>query len=143
MTGGVVVVLGMTGRNFAAGMSGGVAYVFDADGTFEKRCNMAMVDLEPVVDEERENAAVYHQARDLLAHGKVKVVGDLTKFDSARLRHLVEKHVACTGSTLGQRLLDDWPAALAKFRKVIPVEYRQAMEKLAVTETMILETAGA
>ncbi len=143
MTGGVVVVLGMTGRNFAAGMSGGVAYVFDADGTFEKRCNMAMVDLEPVVDEERENAAVYHQARDLLAHGKVKVVGDLTKFDSARLRHLVEKHVACTGSTLGQRLLDDWAAALAKFRKVIPVEYRQAMEKLAVTETMILETAGA
>ena len=143
MTGGVVVVLGMTGRNFAAGMSGGIAYVFDEDGTFERRCNMAMVDLEPILDEEKENESVYHQARDLLAHGKVKVVGDLTKFDSARLRHLVEKHVACTGSTLGQKMLDDWPCHPAEVPQGHPVEYRQAMEKLSVTETMILETAGA
>ena len=91
MTGGVVVVLGMTGRNFAAGMSGGVAYVYDEDGTFEQRCNMAMVELEPLADEEKENEAVYHQTLDLMAHGKVKVVGDLTKFDTARLRHLIEK----------------------------------------------------
>ena len=90
-----------------------------------------------------ENEAVYHQTRDLLAHGKVKIVGDLTKFDAARLSHLIEKHVACTGSSLGQRMLDDWRAVLPKFRKVIPVEYRQAMEKLSVTEPLILETASA
>ena len=143
MTGGVVVVLGMTGRNFAAGMSGGIAYVYDADGSFEKRCNMAMVELEPIPDDEIENEAVYHQAMDLLSHGKVKVVGDLTKLDAARLRHLVEKHVAYTGSALGQAMLDNWRDAIGMFRKVIPVEYRQALEKLAVTEAQILETAGA
>ncbi len=143
MTGGVVVVLGITGRNFAAGMSGGVAYVLDEDGTFEQRCNMAMVDLEPIRDEERENEAAYHQACDLLRHGKVKIVGDLTKFDTARLRHLVERHHALTGSTRASALLADWSNALGKFRKVIPVEYRQAMEKLALTEKQLLETAGA
>ena len=143
MTGGVVVVLGLTGRNFAAGMSGGVAYVYDADGTFESRCNMAMVELDPIADDETEHEAVYHQTRDLLAQGKLKIVGDLTRFDAARLRHLVEKHVAYTGSTLGQAFLDDWRDAQGKFRKVMPVEYRQAMEKLAVTDGQILEPAGA
>ena len=143
MTGGVVVVLGMTGRNFAAGMSGGVAYVYDEDGTFEQRCNMAMVELEPLPDEETENETAYHQALDQLAHGKVKIVGDLTKFDSARLRHLIEKHVAHTDSGRGKALLADWSASRTKFKKVIPAEYRQAMEKLAMTEEQILETAGA
>ncbi len=141
MTGGVVVVLGMTGRNFAAGMSGGVAYVYDGDGTFEQRCNTAMVDLEAIAPEADE--ASYRQALDYLRKGKVKVVGDLTKFDAARLRYLVERHVAFTGSARGRALLDDWANARGRFRKVIPVEYRQAMEKLAVTEDQILETAGA
>ena len=69
MTGGVVVVLGRTGRNFAAGMSGGIAYVLDDDGTFASRCNLAMVELEPMPEEEEFNARVYHHARDLEAHG--------------------------------------------------------------------------
>ena len=104
---------------------------------------MAMVELEPIADDEIENEAIYHQAFDLLAHGKVKIVGDLTKFDSARLRHLIERHVGFTQSSRGKAVLDDWRNALSKFRKVIPVEYREAMQKLAVTETQILETAGA
>ena len=65
MTGGVVVVLGKTGRNFAAGMSGGIAYVLDEDGTFESRCNMSMVELEPVEEEEMIRARDYHHAGDL------------------------------------------------------------------------------
>ena len=65
MTGGIVVVLGRTGRNFAAGMSGGIAYVLDEDGTFEQRCNLAMVELEPIPEEEEIAAAVYGHAQDL------------------------------------------------------------------------------
>ena len=143
MTGGVVVVLGETGRNFAAGMSGGVAYVFDEAGTFEHRCNMAMVELTPVPDDEIDHANAYRQALEGFRNGRVKVVGDLTKFDAARLRFLIERHIEATGSSRGQALLNDWNASLAKFRKVMPVEYRQAMEKLALTEDQILEPAGA
>src|SRR5215467_9125989 len=73
MTGGIVVLLGRTGRNFAAGMSGGVAYVLDEDGSFEQRCNMAMVDLEALPDEEEINAREYGHAADLGAHGRVDV----------------------------------------------------------------------
>jgi glutamate synthase (NADPH/NADH) large chain len=139
MTGGVVVVLGMTGRNFAAGMSGGVAYVYDPEGTFKQRCNLAMVDLEAVIDEEVENEKLYHQTRDLFSHGKVKVVGDLTRLDAARIRHLVEKHVGYTDSAVGKRLLADWSVSLSKFRKVIPVEYREAMLKLNASDNATLE----
>ena len=142
MTGGVVVVLGATGRNFGAGMSGGVAYVYDEAGTFESRCNMAMVELLAIADDEKDNPTGYRQALQGFRTGKVKVVGDLTKFDAVRLRYLVERHVAMTGSKRAERLLADWSAALRKFRKVMPVEYRQAMEKLALTEDQILETAG-
>ena len=141
MTGGVVVVLGETGRNFAAGMSGGVAYVYDAADTFERRCNMAMVELTNIPDETGDES--YTQVLECFANGRVKVVGDLTKFDAARLRFLIGKHVKATGSNLGQAMLDDWQAALGNFRKVMPVEYRQAMEKLALTEDQILEPAGA
>ena len=79
MTGGVVVVLGRTGRNFAAGMSGGIAYVLDDDGSFDSRCNLAMVELEPMPDEEDINARVFHHARDLEAHGLVDIMSDLSR----------------------------------------------------------------
>ena len=143
MTGGVVVVLGETGRNFAAGMSGGVAYVLDPSGTFERRCNMAMVELLDIADDEIDNPACYRQAYDALVNGKVKIVGDLTKFDAARLRYLIERHLQMTGSGRAKALLADWRVSVKAFRKVMPVEYRQAMEKLALTEDQILETAGA
>ena len=99
MTGGVVVVIGQTGRNFAAGMSGGIAYVLDEDGTFERRCNLAMIDLEPVTAEEEATARSLHQSGDLEGHGLVDVMGDLTRHDAERLRLLIERHAHYTGST--------------------------------------------
>ena len=92
MTGGVVVVLGRTGRNFAAGMSGGIAYVLDEDGTFASRCNMAMVELEPVPAEEDVNERFYHHRHDLETHGRVEILTDLTRFDAERLRCLIGQH---------------------------------------------------
>ena len=96
MTGGVVVVLGRTGRNFAAGMSGGIAYVLDDDGTFASRCNLAMVELEPMPQEETLNERVYHQSRDLEAHGLVEVMADMSQFDAARLHLLISRHARFT-----------------------------------------------
>src|SRR4030081_3557564 len=83
MTGGVVVVLGTTGRNFAAGMSGGIAYVIDEDNSFKTRCNMAMVELEPVPEEE--DVAEKEFGAELESHGRVDVMADLTGMDAERL----------------------------------------------------------
>jgi len=130
MTGGVVVVLGPTGRNFAAGMSGGIAYVLDDDGTFASRCNLAMVELEPMPEEEELNARIYHHARDLEAHGLVGVMSDLSQFDAARLYLLISRHAHFTGSTVAAKILGDWRAWYPKFRKVMPVEYRRALNEL-------------
>jgi len=130
MTGGVVVVLGPTGRNFAAGMSGGVAYVLDDDGGFASRCNMAMVELEPMPDEEDLNAKIFHHARDLEAHGLVDIMADLSRHDAHRLHHLVSRHARYTGSRIAAKILDDWKTWYPKFRKVMPVEYRRALNEL-------------
>jgi len=131
MTGGVVVVIGSTGRNFAAGMSGGIAYVLDEDGSFERRCNLAMIDLEPVTAEEEATARTLHQAGDLEGHGLVDVMGDMTRHDAERLRALIERHAHYTGSARARAILDDWQAYLPKFRKVMPVEYRRALAEMA------------
>ena len=130
MTGGVVVVLGPTGRNFAAGMSGGIAYVLDDDGSFASRCNMAMVELEPMPDEEDINAKVFHHMRDLEAHGMVDIMSDLGRFDGHRLHHLISRHARFTGSRVAATILDDWKTWYPKFRKVMPVEYRRALNEL-------------
>ncbi|MBY6239782.1 glutamate synthase large subunit [Methylosinus sp. Sm6] len=130
MTGGVVVVLGPTGRNFAAGMSGGIAYVLDEDGAFAERCNLSMVDLEPVRDEEIAMTQAYHQSGDLEQHGRVDVMSDMTRFDAERLKQLISNHLRYTGSTLARRILDDWEAYKPKFRKVMPVEYRRALTEM-------------
>ncbi len=103
MTGGVVVVLGSTGRNFAAGMSGGFAYVLDLEGEFSRRCNPAMVDLEPLVADE----------------------------DDAILRRLIESHVRYTGSRRGKEVLEQWAGYRPRFVKVFPREYRRALAELA------------
>src|SRR5438067_8316391 len=134
MTDGVVVVLGYTGRNFAAGMSGGIAYVLDEDGTFARRCNLAMVDLEPVMDEEEMIARHYHQAGDLDMHGRVDVMADMTRFDAERLHQLIANHARYTGSRRAQDILANWAAYLPKFRKVMPVEYRRALAELKARE---------
>ena len=130
MTGGIVVVLGQTGRNFAAGMSGGIAYVYDTDGEFPRRCNMAMVDLEPLEAEEEALQRMAHQSGDLESHGLVDLHSDMTRFDAERLHQLVDNHARYTNSSLARKMLEDWPAALAKFVKVMPVDYRRALKEM-------------
>jgi glutamate synthase (NADPH/NADH) large chain len=130
MTGGVMVCLGPTGRNFAAGMSGGIAYVLDEEGGFSQRCNMAMVELEPVVEEADALEALDHQGGDLETMGRVDVSHDMTRYDAIRLRQLIQNHLHYTASTVAKRILDDWDAYLPKFVKVMPLDYRRALEEM-------------
>ncbi len=130
MTGGIVVVLGQTGRNFAAGMSGGIAYVLDEDGAFASRCNLAMVELESVREEEDINQRILHLGGDLQTHGRVDVMKDMTRFDAERLRQLIANHHRYTDSSRAKDILDNWDAFKGKFRKVMPVEYRRALNEL-------------
>ncbi len=125
MTGGTVVVLGQTGRNFAAGMSGGVAYVLDEDASFEKRCNLSMVALDPVPEER-----AVSETGELESHGKVDV-GHLGRADNELLRSLIEKHAQLTGSARARMILDKWSVYRARFVKVMPHEYRRALKEMA------------
>ncbi len=134
MTGGVVVVLGQTGRNFAAGMSGGIAYVLDESGDFNQRCNLAMVELEPVPEEAAALEDLEHQGGDLETHGHVDVRSDMTRFDAQRLRGLIEKHLHYTNSSRAREILDNWNLYLPKFVKVMPVDYRHALEQMKQTQ---------
>jgi glutamate synthase (NADPH/NADH) large chain len=106
MTGGRVVVLGSTGRNFAAGMSGGVAYILDSSGDFRKRCNMGMVELESVSADE----------------------------DIAELRQLIENHAEYTGSTVAQQVLENWQTSLNQFVKVMPTDYKRVLLQRAAKD---------
>ncbi len=115
MTGGTVVVLGQTGRNFAAGMSGGIAYVLDEDESFARRCNLSMVKLEKVLP-------ALEQADDGMRHRD--------SADETLLKGLIERHLAETGSEMARRLLSDWPRFRARFVKVFPNEYRRALQEL-------------
>ena len=130
MTGGVVVVLGATGRNFAAGMSGGIAYVLDENNCFERFCNMAQVELEPVAAEDIALEELAHQGGDLETHGRVDVSHDMSRFDEARLRQLIENQLLYTGSELAKKILDNWSDYLPRFVKVMPVEYRRALREM-------------
>jgi len=130
MTGGVVVVLGGTGRNFAAGMSGGVAYVLDGSGTFEQRCNMAMVDLEPVPEEDDLLEKLHHHGGDLMHKGRVDITSNMNRHDEERLYQLITNHMHYTGSERAKRLLDKWEEYRSKFVKVMPVEYRRALREM-------------
>ncbi len=129
MTGGVVVVIGQTGRNFAAGMSGGVAYVLDEAGDFASRCNLSMVDLEPVTEEE-ELMEKRHQSGDLDFKGRIDVLANMSSQDAERLRQLIADHLRYTGSARAKQILDNWADYLPKFVKVMPVEYRRALQEI-------------
>ncbi|EXX96063.1 glutamate synthase-related protein [Bordetella holmesii] len=124
MTGGTVIVLGETGRNFAAGMSGGVAYVWDPDGTFKHRCNLSMVELEAVVPHTEQqalgNIEIWHSAQR----------GGERETDETILRRLVEDHFRYTGSYRAREVLGDWEASRGKFVKVMPTEYRRALGEM-------------
>jgi len=139
MTGGVVVVLGATGRNFAAGMSGGIAYVIDEDGTFKSRCNMAMVELEPVPEEE--DIAEKEFGVDLESHGRVDVMSDLTIKDAERLNLLISNHARYTGSKRAAEILANWDRYRPLFRKVMPVEYRRALAEMAKEKAATMQAA--
>ena len=119
MTGGTVVVLGETGRNFAAGMSGGIAYVYDPDARFASRCNTSMVSLERVLAPAEQtahmDAAIWHKGQT----------------DDAILKKLIEDHHKWTGSLQARHLLDQWDVARTKFVKVFPNEYKRALSELA------------
>jgi glutamate synthase (NADPH) large chain len=131
MTGGIVVVMGPTGRNFAAGMSGGIAYVLDEDGSFERRCNLSMIDLEPVEAEEQVMRQLSNQGGDLESHGLVDIMGDMTKQDAERLHQLIARHAHYTNSAKAKTILENWAHYQAKFKKVMPVEYRRALEEMS------------
>jgi glutamate synthase (NADPH/NADH) large chain len=130
MTGGIVVVIGKTGRNFAAGMSGGVAYVLDEEGDFADRCNMAMVELEPVPEEDDMLEKLLHHGGDIDHKGRVDVSGDMTTHDEERLYQLIANHLHFTGSTRAKTILDHWADYRPKFRKIMPVEYRRALQEM-------------
>ena len=117
MTGGTVVVLGETGRNFAAGMSGGVAFVYDENEQFASRCNTEQVALEPVL------STAQQIAQNIPKHG--------AHADEQLLKGLLEDHVRFTGSERAQSILADWDNKRALFVKVFPNEYRQVLEQLA------------
>jgi glutamate synthase domain-containing protein 2/glutamate synthase domain-containing protein 3 len=118
MTGGTVVVLGESGRNFAAGMSGGLAYVYDSDGMFAKRCNTAMVALDKVLSaQEQEDTidpAIWHRG----------------EADEVLLKRLIEEHHRWTGSLRARQLLDNWAESRVRFVKVFPHEYKRALAEL-------------
>ena len=119
MTGGTVAVLGVTGRNFAAGMSGGIAYVLDFNGEFVKRCNTAMVDLEPILAESEQQGKV---SRELWHKGQA---------DEVILRDMVERHAKLTNSRRAREILEKWTDYRARFIKIFPKEYRRALGELA------------
>ncbi len=115
MTGGIVVCLGSTGRNFAAGMSGGIAYVLDEDGQFEKRCNRQMVALENVDADNNDEA-----------------LENLLEADESRLIHYITSHRNLTGSAIADIILADWDAYRSRFVRVMPHDYRDALEAMSV-----------
>ena len=141
MTGGVVVVLGRTGRNFSAGMSGGLAYVYDEDGAFARLCNTAQVELSPVSPHSDEDEGIGRPSQRA-RHVDDMGMGDMLRHDAERLRVLVERHKLHTGSAKATEILDNWDAALARFVKVIPVDYAKALRQLEA-ERLEAETVAA
>jgi glutamate synthase (NADPH/NADH) large chain len=134
MTGGTVVVLGKTGRNFAAGMSGGIAYVYDEDGSFAGRCNTAQVALEKVL-----SSAEQEQTIELPIWHKGQT-------DEALLKKLVEDHHRWTGSLRARDILDNWSEARGRFVKVFPHEYRRALGEMGAqqaTDATIAKAKGS
>jgi glutamate synthase (NADPH/NADH) large chain len=130
MTGGVVCVLGETGRNFAAGMSGGIAYVYDPHAQFEKLCNKSMVELSVVAPSDDAPPEDGERPRQRSLSVTNNGMGDLLRFDAERIRILVEKHLLYTGSARARAILDDWDNAVRCFVKILPVDYKRALAEL-------------
>ena len=116
-----MVVIGSIGRNFAAGMSGGIAYVLDEAGDFEMRCNTQMVEIEKVVKEEE---------NEFLDRNLDVAMINMLSDDEARLRLLIERHMNYTNSSRARAILHSWDEYLTKFVKVMPIDYRRALVDL-------------
>ncbi len=129
MTGGCVIVLGKTGRNFAAGMSGGIAYVLDEQGDFEDYCNLAQAKLEKIAADET------FQTEGRAGSDLVDLMRDMRLRDAERLHLMVSNHHHYTGSPRAREILDNWQSFLPKFVKVMPVEYERALNEMAARET--------
>ena len=114
MTGGRAVILGPTGRNFAAGMSGGIAYVWDRAGDFESKCNMGTFELEPVTADK----------------------------DADELRAMIEKHEQHTGSSVAREILGNWESELARFKKVMPMDYKRVLAEMATEQQDVAVAAN-
>jgi glutamate synthase (NADPH/NADH) large chain len=136
MTGGVVVVLGRTGRNFAAGMSGGIAYVYDPERAFTSNCNPSMVAIEPVKPAEGGDETGAPKQRAVSAEDSG--MGDMLAFDAERLKIIVERHLLHTGSARARELLDNWDVALTHFVKVMPTDYRRALLDLRAERAAVV-----
>jgi glutamate synthase (NADPH/NADH) large chain len=128
MTAGTVIVLGDTGRNFAAGMSGGIAYVYDPEGEFAAKCNLSMVSLEPVLAGDVQTSSIDQ------SEWHSRVMGGERETDEAILRSLIERHFKHTGSTRARNLLDDWARSRAQFIKVFPTDYKRALIEMAAAK---------
>jgi glutamate synthase (NADPH/NADH) large chain len=128
MTGGTVCVLGPVGRNFAAGMSGGIAYVYDPEGALKQQCNLDSVELEAITPAGTSwgDGAPAQRAASVHDSG----MGHPLRYDAERLRILLERHQLATGSSRAAELLADWPNALQHFVKIVPSEYRRALADL-------------
>jgi glutamate synthase (NADPH/NADH) large chain len=127
-----VAVLGDTGRNFAAGMSGGVAYVYDPTGRFRSLVNPSMVDLEkiaPAGPVDRADEAFRPKQRSVSVEDNG--MGDPLRFDAERLRILIERHHLYTGSARAREILENWDESLSAFVKVMPRDYRRALNDMA------------
>ncbi len=131
MTGGTVVVLGKTGRNFAAGMSGGIAYVYDEDGQFAKRCNTAMVSLDKVLSATEQEASTD------------RAIWHCSQTDELQLRKLLDDHNRWTGSRRARELLDNWAEARGKFVKVFPNEYKRALGEIHMRKQAVDQEKSA
>lgn len=130
MTGGTVIVLGRTGRNFAAGMSGGIAYVLDEDKDFSLYCNLAMVRLEPIEEEDTITELGFCWKHDIESCNSTELLYDMSRFDSLRLRTIIERHRRFTDSERAKEVLDHWDIFLPRFIKVMPVEYRRVLQSM-------------
>jgi glutamate synthase (NADPH/NADH) large chain len=117
-------------------MSGGVAYVLDEDKSFAKRCNLSMVDLEPVEEEDALLEKLHHHGGDLETKGRIDVAGDMSRHDEERLYQLISNHLRYTGSDRAAKILENWAEYRTRFVKVMPVEYRRALREMERLRTL-------
>ncbi len=118
MTGGIVVVLGKTGRNFAAGMSGGIAYIYDEEEIFPSNCNLSMVELS--------NLSRTNLNSDI---DEIKVKNNLLDFDEIRLKKIITDHISKTNSSRAKKIIKNWELNISKFVKVTPIEFKKVLQK--------------